>query len=272
MKSNRIERPRAPRALLVTLALISASALIIALLVGYGRLKAVYLEQCVIHDLAAQVSITAGKMVKEDVIAECFGLHVGANLAEIDFTEKRAEVLDRIHTLRDISITRHLPDRVTIVAEERTPVAKLGIRGLRNSTGKVVDTDGMVFVCRRGTQLLPTIYEPTSPGTASGHKVKERAFAALKLIETCREPKFAELGVQDVDTSKPDYLVATLGNYSKAKIAWDQMDDWSVKSQADLESQLSNLIMVIRSQTAPGTRTWNATIHNRIFADTQENR
>ena len=42
--------------------------------------------------------------------------------------------------------------------------------------------------------------------------------AALRLVEVCREAEFLELGLLEVDTSKHDFLFATLGNYSKLKI------------------------------------------------------
>ena len=158
---------------------------------------------------------------------------------------------------------------MTVVAEERTPIAKMGLRGRRGPTGRVVDAEGMVFPCMRGTQLLPTIVEPQAPGTAVGCRLKGRAQAALQLVVTCREPKFLELGVQDVDIAKPDYLLATISaNYAKAKIAWDGMDDVpSSKSSADLAGRLTLLLEAIRSGAAGPVRLWNATMPDRIFAD-----
>ena len=251
-----------------------AAALVVAAVAGiaicYEKLAELYYEQCVITDMSRQVEISSDKMVKPDVIAENMGLKEGANLARIDFAAKREEILRKIPTLRAISVTRRLPDKVYIVAEERSPIAKMGIRGQRKITGRVVDSEGMVFLCQRGTQLLPTISEPQPPGTQPGHKIKGRASAALQLIETCREPEFAELGVQDVDVSKPDYLLATLGDYSRLKIAWEGMDSPSQKSRRDLEARLSLLVQTIRTRVGTGARTWNATMPNQIFADTQE--
>ena len=152
---------------------------------GFGKLRDIYLEQCVVTDMAEQVSITSGKMVKADVIAENLGLRKGVNLALIDFAEKRRELLSRIPTLRTVSITRRLPNRVEITAEEREPLAKMALRGRRGVTGRVVDVEGMVFPCLRGTQLLPAIVE-TPPGTAIGHMLKGRSLAALRLLEACQ--------------------------------------------------------------------------------------
>ena len=253
--------------------LVAAAVVVVLVLVGgalgFGKLREIYLEQCVVTDMAGQVSITSGKMVKADVIAENLGLRKGVNLAKIDFTEKRRELLARIPTLRTVTITRKLPNRVEISAEERVPMAKMAVRGRRGVTGRVVDVEGVVFPCLRGTQLLPAIVEPP-PGTAIGHRLKDRSLAALRLVETCREPQFADLSVLDVDISKPDYLLVTLGGtYARAKIAWDGMDDPGDGHRKDLESRLNNLRTAIRSGAADGAKIWNATMPDRIFADSE---
>lgn len=269
MKANRIESEHGSRGPLAVVATVAVAVIVVAAMVGFGKLRDIYLEQCVITDMAAQVSVTSGKMVKADVLAENLGLRVGANLALIDFERKREEALRRIPTLRSISISRRLPDKVVVVAEERTPIAKMGLRGRRGLTGRVVDAEGVVFPCMRGTLLLPTIIEPQAPGTGIGQRLEGRALSALQLLVTCRGPRFMELGVQDVDISRPDYLLATIGaNYSKVKISWDGMDDApSPKATADLEWRLSKLLEIIRSGAAGPVRLWNATMPDRIFAD-----
>jgi len=252
-------------------AAVVAVAAIAGIVVGLDRVIDVVRDPCVIRNMAEQVEIKSGKMVKPDVIAENLGLRLGVNLAEIDFTERRKEILSRIPTLREVSITRRLPDKVLIVAEEREPVARLGVRGQRGSSGRVVDSEGMVFLCQRGTHLLPSISEPSAPGTQPGNRVKRRTLAALALILACRDAEFSELGLQAVDVSKPDYLVATLGDYSRLKIAWDGMDDQETKaSRKSLSERLTLLVKTIRSNVAPGAKTWNATRPENIYADSQE--
>ena len=91
MKTNKIER-KGKMPMVVT-AIAALALLGVGTVVCYDKLKALYLEQCVITNLAEQVSITSGKMVKADVIAENLGLRKGANLATIDFSEKRRELL-----------------------------------------------------------------------------------------------------------------------------------------------------------------------------------
>ena len=271
MKANKIERGN--RKVLIG-GLVLLGVLVVGLVISYGKLSELYAEQCEIRDMASQVEITSGKMVRPGTIAEIFGLKVGANLAKIDFAAKREDVLKSIPNIRNIRITRRLPNKVVIAAEERTPIARMGFRGDRSITGRVVDADGMVFDCMRGTQTLPTMREPGKPGSQRGTFVRGRTLAALKLIETCRSPEFLELGVLEVDTSKHDFLVVTLGNYSRVKILWDEMDESAASgltptARKDLLNRLTLLRNTIRSKVTPDAVIWNATIPGRIFADTQ---
>ena len=268
MKANRIKhgRNRVPLAIAV---LVILAVIGVGLKLGYDSLRRVCLEPCVIRDMSEQVSISEGKMVRSGTIADVLGLKVGTNLAEIDFARKREEVLAKIPNLRSIRITRKLPDRLVIVTEERTPIAKMGLRGQKRVTGRVVDAEGVVFMCQRGTQMLPTINETQAPGTHPGQRIAGRTLAALRLVEACREAEFLELGILDVDTSRHDFLVATLGNYSKVKILWDDMDDPNARSRKDLLTRLTHLRDTIRSKVTPETVIWNATVPGKIFADTQ---
>ena len=260
MRENKIAHRRRGGLWLV-LGLVAATALLIGLAIGYEKLRALCLEPCVLTDMSEQVSIVSGN----------FGLRVGANLAEIDFEAKRAEILRKIPTLRNITVTRQLPNRVSIHAEERTPVARLNVCGRRTASGRVTDAEGVVFSRLRGTQTLPTIREAHAPGTASGQRLKGRVRAALDLVLVCGESEFAELGLLEVDTSKPDFLVATLGDYSRVKICWEGMDEASPAARAALTARLSLLLQAIRAR-CEGLKAiiWNATLPDYIFADTQE--
>ena len=271
MKPNKITPNDHKRALAIA-GIIAAAAVLIALAICFEKLRDIWLEQCRIDDMPEQVSITSGKMVKSDVLAWEFGLTNGANLALIDFKRRREEILRKIPNLRSISISRQLPDKVTITTEERTPIAQLNYRGRKSATGKVADADGVVFICQRGTQMLPVIRETQAPGSSAGSTLSGRALAALRLIETCRQAEFIELAVQEVDISKRDYLLVTLGNYSRAKIAWEGFDSEDAGRKEKIERQLTMLLKAIRSRVAAGTVIWNATDTSspgRIYADTK---
>lgn len=270
MKENKIKSSNGGKRIPIVLGTVVCIAAIIGLTVAYNRLRDIWLEQCIITDVASQVSITDGKMVRSDVIAYMFGLKNGANLALIDFDERRKETLKKIPNIREISIARHLPDKVSITVEERVPVVRLGIKGEKKDSGRVADTEGVVFISSSGTQMLPIIREAAAPGTDKGQTLAGRALAALKLLETCRD-NFRTLAAIEADISKPDYITVVLGNdYSIAKIAWDGMDDPSESTQKNLEKQLDHLTKAYTSRIDDSIRVWDATQPGKVYGDTKK--
>lgn len=274
MKTNRIRHPGRGR--LVILSLVVLALVTVGLALGYDKLRDLWLEQCVIRDMDRQVSVESGEMVKADVIAENLGLRTGGNLATIDFKEKREALLRKVPNLRDIRIRRFLPDRVSVTIEERKPIARVGVLKRKTDTGKVADAEGMVFFCARGTKLLPVILEKPAQGTSAGHRLENRAQAALRLICACHDTEFQELGILDVDITHPDWLLATINtgsSYARLKIAWEGMDaPETPDSHASLVRQLTHLRDAIRTHVGDGAVIWNATDYSypgRIYADTK---
>ena len=258
-RQNKIERPLGRGKVLAVVGLVAVVGAAIAVAAAYGKLRDLWLEQCVIRDATAQVRVTHGRMVMPDVIMDEFGLRNGANLALIDFDERRRAVLKKIPNIRAIDVRRHLPDRVSIDIEERVPVARMNYRGNRGDPGKVADTDGVVFIWQRGTEMLPVIREPQAPGTATGCALTGRTLAALRLVEAVREPGYGELGILTVDVSKPDYLVATLADYSTLKITWAGMDEPTAANRGNLVRKLEGVLKAMRTRVSQGPTTWNAT-------------
>lgn len=270
MKANKIERKAGKRSVLAFLALILLAALLGGVAFAYTKLRDIYLEQCVITDATEQVAITSGKLVKADVIAGMFGLTNGANLARIDYGARREKCLREQPAIRSLSITRHLPDRIEISVVERTPEVRLNLVKSKNETGKVADADGIVFRSFRGTGTLPVIREAAEKATPPGKKLPERALAALRLIEVASDTEFADLRILEVDATPPDYLVATFGNYARAKIAWEGMNNPTAANQKNLVERLRQLRDAMRTKAAIGIGVWNATMPNKVFADTKD--
>lgn len=268
-KQNKINHNEGRKIAIATVVMLLIALSIFGLGKAYGVLKEIYLEQCQIVNIDEQINLTAGKMVHADTIKEALGLKVGANLALIDFKERRKELLKKAPNLRNIFITRHLPDKVTIETEERVPIARINLKGRKSPSGIVVDSDGVVFSWARGTGLLPMIRESEAPLSAPGQVLSGRALAALRVIEACQDGDLRELGIQEIDISKPDYLLVTLSNYSRAKIAWDSMKDVdSFDSRRSMLKQLTLLSQAISSRVGEDAVLWNATdTSGRIYAD-----
>ena len=266
MKRQPQETGAVRRTLASIAALVILGALATGVTLGYLKLRGLWLEQCVLRDLDRQVTIESGRRVKPDVIREAFGLKEGANLALVDFAARREEALRKYPSIKTIDISRRLPDGVAITVTEREPFVRVNLRNVKGESGRVADLEGVVFQCRRGTAMLPSIRENEAPGTQPGEKLSGHALAALSVLRVAAEPDFSELSILEIDTSRPDFLLLTLGNYSRAKLCWDGMDRPSPASDAELRTRLTNLQRTIATNLSPAL-IWNATIHGIVTAD-----
>lgn len=269
-RANRRDDGTTAKMVLAILAVVAVLGAAVGLFAGFTRLRELWIEQCVITDVTRQVTIETGSHVKPGIVLDGFGLRNGANLALIDFKAKRAELMAKVPNIRTLAVSRKLPDRVVITVGEREPVARLALKGQRNATGRVVDAEGVVFMRRVGTEMLPVIREAHQPGTQPGKTLPPRARAALLLVSLCREQDFAGLNILEVDTSNQDYLVAVLGNYQRAKIAWEGMDEQTAVSRKRLVNNLMNLRDTINSGLGTRAVLWNATEPDRVYADLKE--
>ncbi len=270
-ESRRDEGTMPARGAIAAFALVLAAGAIALAFFGYSRLREIWIEQCVIDDVASQVQIITGSQVKPGVILDGFGLTNGANLAEIDFKARREDLLAKIPNIKTLAIERHMPSSVVITVGERDPVARMGLKGVKALSGRVVDEEGVVFVRRVGTSTLPIIREALQPGTTVGKRLSGRARAALRLIMLCADEEFSSLNLLEIDLASRDSLVMVLGNYQRVRIAWDGMDDDSPASgAAALYRQLSELVKAIKTGIGSRALVWNATQPGRVTADTKE--
>jgi hypothetical protein len=247
----------------------------------YSKLIEIYLERCVVVSIEKQIKIKTTAKVRESVILELFGITKGCNLAKINFEKKRAKILSRYPNFRAVTIRRIIPDKLEIDIEERTPTVRLEEipdrhRTKQVSSGRVADSEGVVFKRSVGTEALPVIYEKPEQVTRVGGKLSGRSRAALQLLDVCKEAPYSDLGITTVHLSKKDYIIAVLGNFSIAKIAWQDMDEENASSKKYMLHQLHllrNSVMsgiIDISEAGANHIIWNATQTDRIFADTKE--
>lgn len=265
------EKPRKPGAAIsiLVLATLLAGSCLAGLVYGLNKLHDIWLEQFRVENPDLDVVVTTGKMVHPDVITLQFGLTNGANLATIPFDELRTELLEKIPNIRNIKVERRLPNRVIVDVVEREPVARIGLQKGRARTNHVTDFDGVVFRFSSDIDALPLIREPSDPPTQPGKKLSPPALAALRLVEALSLPELTDLRVLEVATSHPDYLMLTLGDYSRAKIAWDHMLEDSKLSRESLRRQLTRLARAIASRVSPQTTLWTVTDYGtpgRVYA------
>ena len=263
---------RGKKIALIAVAFIAATAVAaVGMMALTKKLKHTYELQCCVTDAGEQVEIAAGKIIKPQLIINHFGLTNGVNLAHVPFADLRERLIRDMPNLRDIKITRTLPNKVLVEAFERVPVVRIIGSGANANPNYTADSEGVVFwYPRRDTTLLPIIREAGKNTSTPGARLSGPARSALRLLEEAADPEFSILKIQQVETFKKDYLFATLGDSSHAKIAWEDMDKDTKVSRTSLRRQLKRLSQAMQSNVAAGTKLWNATdwgVPGRIYAN-----
>ena len=258
-------------------ALIAVAAVAVTATVGIGatiafkKLKHTYELQCCVTDAGEQVEVVTGKIVPARLIINHFGLTNGMNLAHVPFAELRERLMKDAPNLKDVKIYRTLPNKVRVEAIERVPAVRVIGSGANANPNYTADSEGVVFwYPRRDTTLLPIIRETAKSTSTPGSKLSGAALSALWLLEEAADPEYSVLKIQQVETFKQDYLFATLGDSSRAKIAWEDMDKDTKASRTSLRRQLKRLSQAMQSNVAAGTKLWNATdwgVPGRIYAN-----
>ena len=247
--------------------------------IGFGVLRNIWLEQFRVQDSAIDVIVTSsGKNVIPETIIFHFGLTNGVNLATIPYKEKSESLIARNPNIRNISIERRLPHRVMIDVKEREPAVHIVSAKGKGNSGLVADFDGVVFRTFNAPTQLPTLREATETRHTPGQHLEGNAYAALQLVHLLAEvadgkadapPELADLHVREVNTSKKDYLLVTLDDYSTAEIAWDHMGENSDVALTSLRRQLVHLAQAIAARLAPRATRWIVTEYEkggRVYA------
>ena len=264
--------------LLAALVLVCGGFVCWGFAVGVGALREVWREQFRVQDSAIDVVVTSsGKNVTPATIVYYFGLTNGANLATIPYQEKSRELIARNPNIRSISIERRLPRRVIIDVKEREPAVRIVAAKGTESAGLVADYDGVVFRTFKAPSQLPVMRESAETRHTPGQRLEGHAYAALQLVHVLADaaegksdaPELAALRVREINTSKKDYLLVTLDDYSTAEIAWDRMGEDSEIAQKSLHRQLLHLSQAIATRLPPRSIRWIVTEYEkggRVYA------
>ena len=246
--------------------------------IGFSALRSIWLEQFRVQDAAIDVVVTSsGANVIPETISFHFGLPNGADLATIPYQEKSRELIARNPNIRSISIERRLPRRVIIDVKEREPAVRIVAAKGTESAGLVADYDGVVFRTFKAPSQLPVMRESAETRHTPGQHLEGHAYAALQLVHVLADaaegksdaPELAALRVREINTSKNDYLLETLNDYSTAEIAWDRMGEDSEIAQKSLHRQLLHLSQAIATRLTPRSIRWIVTEYEkggRVYA------
>ena len=280
-RNTNVRNQKASRRLLVlaAIALVGGGVACWGMACGFGALRDVWLEQFRVQDSAIDVVVSYSPTPEDpieakskiDTVKYIFGLTNGVNLATIPYAELRAQALTKYPEIHDIQIERRLPRRVTILAKEREPAVRIFPPKGKTNSGLVADYDGVVFR-NYNCPPLPIIREADAARCKRGQRLEDHARAALQLVhlladaangKSDAEPELANLRVLEIDTSKKDYLLVTLDDYSTAEIAWARMGEDSEVAQKSLRRQLVHLAQAIATRLTPRATRWIATEYEK---------
>lgn len=205
------------------------------------------------------VTIESGETLQPALVRSYLKIEEGMPLFGLDIARRRLDLLQNAPTVREVIITRHLPDRLGVRIVERLPVARFG------RTNKVVDNEGCVFIRYAGVQTLPMITGFEELAIEPGSSVYGMALAALEVLELCHGGRIT-LPVAEIDISPEDYLLCTLIDQRQVRLAWDEMGSRSEGSRTQLENRVLGLIAAMNSDRARNSRSFDATIKGRFYA------
>ncbi|MCR5414980.1 MAG: FtsQ-type POTRA domain-containing protein [Kiritimatiellae bacterium] len=272
--------PSGRRKIKLALSLAAFLCALAAATVAYRKMRRVWEDQCVVEDVKGEsggrrtVTVSATPHISEENVFEWFGLTNGCNLAKIDFDGMRKTVMRERPIVRDVQITRRLPDGVDIVLSERIPVARVNIRRRRvgkgvRTTWDAVDAEGVVFLYNLGDSAhLPLITGETSP-TPQGEKLSGRLVTALAVVERLARLEYAPLSLEESEISVADgtYLTISLSDHKLVKISWRLIDQPDGVNGPNLEHILGNVRDAVASKLYDGPYSFTASNLDQVAVE-----
>ncbi len=167
------------------------------------------------------VEVTGARRLDESAVLAAAGIEPGTNLFALDIlaTEARVAALPGV---RRAHVVRHLPDRVTVLVEEREPHALVNAGGLHwvDAEGYLVATDA-----RPGSTGLPILTGVGAPvpGTGAPSEGLRAGLALLHVLERTSGRLAAR--VSEVDLGRPPGPVLYLVDGIEVRLGADAWAD-----------------------------------------------
>jgi hypothetical protein len=187
---------------------------------------------------------------------------IGMPLFGFDMEGTRREFLLRALNIKNLRMTRLLPDKLVVRIVERRPIMRIEPGGL------VVDDEGIIFPRYVSVSGLPLLTGVNGIQASPGGSLTGMARAAVFLV-SCLGKKPYQLPVTEIDAAMPDHLVLTLIDQKQVVLAWDGMLDacgGSPDGIRDLLTKLGELSRAMNTPAGRGRRFWNATVKGRFTA------
>lgn len=151
-----------------------------------------------------QLNFKSDGVLTEANLSEIANVSAGMMLLELDLAGIR-ERIEKIPVVKEVIVSREMPDRLNILVKERVPVAwiscpPLGIRQGDMDRGFLVDSEGHLFRCLDLTeeiQVLPIIENFAMAEPVEGTRLSDDGMlGAITLVQ--KSPELANDGSTDV--------------------------------------------------------------------------
>jgi hypothetical protein len=206
------------------------------------------------------IDIPAGSEITGERVKEFSRIEEGMNLFDVDLQRIRKEFIQDLANIRTVEVSRHLPDTIKIRIVERDPLARIGRRG-----SFVADADGRVFVRRAGISKLPVIIGPAGEKYGPGANVKGMTFAALQVLDVCRDSQF-DIPIDAIDSGYSEYLLLRIGRRTD-KLSWADMTETTPESKESLVGKIEALALVLENDTGKTMMKLDSTYDGRIYGE-----
>lgn len=237
----------------------------------------------------SDIDIATGDTVTPDMLLSWIGMERDAPMFPGKrgfFSNNLRSVHERVManpTLASLSISRHYSGRLVVRSTERTPVARLGNRGL------AIDAEGNVFTFRKagieglvaieggvpsslmpGNRVVPSSLDASREAmVARGRTVPSAmTIAALRLID-CLSDGSTPLplsAIRSINVDSGDYVRLFFKDGRTATFAWECMkSSLDTDGREYLEAQLKGLHGTMSSREGRAHRNFDFTIKGRGY-------
>lgn len=214
-----------------------------------------------ITSLRRNVTVNTGLFVSAETIYQLLAIKEGKNQFLLPIDQMRRTLMASYPIIKDLTISRQLPDKMTIDVTERTPVARL----IPEGDGRVVDEEGTVFVrnAKKDAGLPLLKGADMLAQTKPGEKLHGMGMAAVQLVNCMRRSK-VRLQLMELEVTKGEFMTLTLSEHRQAKFAWEGMGNDKVDSRQGLEEHFDQLELRIAGPAGAYFLLWDARVPGRI--------
>ena len=260
-KSKAASMPRFTQAAIVLLALVTIVGTVAGL--WYGS-RAVTRRLFTRHRafVIKHIDIRGGVMMTQALVREYARVDEGMNLFDLNIEQLRGDFIRRAPSVKQMEISRILPDTLRLEIIERMPLARLGRRG-----PLVVGRHGMIFVYKGPMAQLPVISGYGNSGTRPGLKLTGIAQSALEVLDAIDEHPALDMEVETVEVGHRDCLVLRLADRKAVKLAWREMGMLTPASRQHLMKKLAEVSAALQSERGMRLTMLNATLDGRMHGN-----